>query len=68
MKAGVVIDSWKLTIFKRRLDEAGYFYEEHAGPMRDTITLRVEFQNQDALAVVVRAANTEAAKTSRKEG
>lgn len=38
---GVVIDSWKLDIFKKNLDEAGYSYTENPGLTKDTLILRV---------------------------
>ena len=31
MNAGIAIDAWKLTIFKKHLDDAGYEYTEHPG-------------------------------------
>lgn len=62
MKAGIVIDDWKLPIFDRHLSESGYVYEKHPGVTAGTLTLTVETEDAKALAVVVRAANTEAAK------
>jgi hypothetical protein len=41
MIAGVVIDDWKLPIFKRHLDAAGFTYTQHPGVTKDTITLKV---------------------------
>ncbi len=62
MKAGIVLDAWKLTIFKRQLDQAGYTYEQHPGVLANTITLTVVTDDQAALLVVVKAANDEAAR------
>lgn len=61
MKAGVVLDSWKLKIFKRRLDAAGYTYEQHDGPLPKTITLTVHTEDKEGLLKVLTAASTEAA-------
>lgn len=40
--AGIVIDNWKLAIFKRHLDGAGYSYTEHPGLTENTMVLRVK--------------------------
>lgn len=62
-KAGIAIDEWKLPIFKRHLEQAGYTYE-NVGPLAPaTLLLRVNTTNPVALLEVVKAANTEAAQT-----
>lgn len=63
MKAGIVIDRWKLPIFTRRLKEAGFSYEEVGALVPDTLTLIVITDKPQALGQVVLAANKEAAKT-----
>lgn len=60
--AGVVIDEWKLPIFERHLNRAGYAFK-NAGTMAGSLVLRVDTTNLVALAEVVRAANEEAAQT-----
>jgi hypothetical protein len=40
LTAGIAIDRWKLAIFKRHLDGAGYGYTEHPGVTADTMLLR----------------------------
>lgn len=65
MKAGVVLDSWKLPIFKRHLDAAGREFSKFPGLTPDLVTLQVPYSDQadrDALQDVLRAANTEAAR------
>lgn len=62
MKAGICIDDWKLPIFERHLSRSGYAYEKHPGLTADTLTLIVLTEDAKALEVVVRAANTEAAR------
>lgn len=42
--AGVVIDNWKLPIFKKHLDGAGYSYTEHPGFTQDAMVLRVQYE------------------------
>ena len=61
MRAGIVIDDWKLSIFERHLQQAGYAYEKSAGLTPDTLVLHVDTENLDALQRTVQAANTEAA-------
>jgi hypothetical protein len=63
MKAGIAIDSWKLPIFERHLTQAGYVYINQGALTPGTLLLTVTTQNAAALATVVKAANTEAART-----
>lgn len=65
MKAGIVIDDWKLPIFKRHLSQAGHVYEQAPGVTKATLLLTVETDNVAALEIVVRAANAEAATASK---
>ena len=67
IKAGVVIDSWKLAIFKKLLDERQYSYTEHPGPMKDTLTLQVMTFSAAALQPTIERANAECAKWKRKQ-
>jgi hypothetical protein len=63
MKAGIVIDAWKLPIFERHLTQAGYTFK-NAGPFTaGTLVLQVVTTNQQALHSIVKAANDEAART-----
>lgn len=62
-KAGIVIDAWKLSIFERHLKQSGYTFENTGSLGSDTLLLRVDTTNVEALAIVIKAANTEAAKT-----
>jgi hypothetical protein len=42
VRAGIGVDNWKLTVFRKRLSEAGYEYHD-AGPLTgDTTLLTVE--------------------------
>ena len=60
-KAAIAIDDWKLPIFERHLTVAGYEWEQHPGLTENTLTLTVTTPCLNALVVVVREANTEAA-------
>ena len=68
MRAGIVIDRWKLPIFTRHLKEAGFSYEEVGPFTEDTLTLIVDVEPKDRqrLGQVVLAANTEAARVKGK--
>ena len=61
--AGVIIDSWKLPIFKKHLEEAGYTYEEQAGVAPKTLTLMVNYGWVADLKPVLEAASAECTKT-----
>lgn len=63
---GIVIDDWKLEIFKKHLDKAGYTYEQSQGLTEDTLILSVKTKSIAKLQPVVKAANTAAAKEKRK--
>lgn len=62
-KAAIVIDEWKAPIFERHLAQSGYAYDKGPGLSAGTLLLMVKTTNLTALEGVVRAANTEAAKT-----
>jgi hypothetical protein len=63
--AGVVIDDWKLAIFRKHLDNAGFAYTQHPGITPDTITLKVKYWWVADLQPVVQAAYDECAKSKR---
>lgn len=59
MKAGIAVDDWKLPVFRKRLTEAGYQYED-AGPFTgDTTILTVETDDMLALKKVIEACQAE---------
>lgn len=59
-KAGVVIDAYKLPVFKRHLDAAGLIYSEHKGPGPGMITLQVECDMVASMQPIIEAAEREA--------
>lgn len=63
--AGVVIDAWKLPVFKRHLDAAKYLYTEKPGLTSDTLTLLVKFEWVRELQPILQAAAEECANTSK---
>lgn len=63
--AGVVIDAYKLDIFKKHLDAGGYKYTQHDGPKPGTLTLRVEYEWVESIQPVIQAANDEAKRKGK---
>ena len=68
--AGVAIDDWKLDVFKRHLDAAGYQYEEPVELTPGTLILRVKYEWAHKLQPIIEAAQQECAriKLLRSEG
>lgn len=63
MKAGVVLEKWKLPIFKKHLDKAGFEYEERPGLLENCVTLHVQFDDVSELTPIIKAANLAAARS-----
>jgi hypothetical protein len=59
MKAAIIIDSWKLPMFKRNLDKAGYAFTQADGLTPDTLILSVETTNINGLNDLVIKAQKE---------
>lgn len=60
--AAVVIDDWKLMIFKKHLDKAGYKFTSSPSPAKETLLLRVEYEWISDLKPIIEAANQECKK------
>lgn len=66
MKSGIAVDDWKLPVFRRRLSEAGYEYDD-AGALTDgTTLLTVHTDNIFALKAVLEACQSECRRMGRK--
>lgn len=65
--AGIAIDDWKLPIFKKWLDGAGYKFTQHAGLSFGTLLLKVEAESIDRLANIIEASNKEAAQWKKNQ-
>lgn len=61
-KIGIVIDAWKLPIFKSHLDKVKLEYEESPGVTNDTLLLSVYTDNIKFVEVICRDAAKEAAR------
>ena len=62
MRAAVVVDSWKLPIFERHLQQSSYTYtiaEIVDGALKDTTLLTIETENVQALYSVLKDAHKE---------
>lgn len=59
MKAGIVVDNWKLPVFRKRLTKAGYDYRDGGAITVDTSLLLVETNNTLALKKVLERCETE---------
>ena len=59
--AAIAIDDWKLEIFKKHLDKAGYAYEKCKGLTENMLILSVKTKSIAKLKPIVEAANKEAA-------
>ena len=58
--AGIVIDSWKLTIFSKHLTAARFAFTQHPGITPGTLLLKVETEDVETLHPIVQAANAAA--------
>lgn len=59
MKAGIVVDDWKLPVFRRHLEDAGFEYED-GGPVKGATTLlTVQTYNILSLKAVLEKAEKE---------
>ena len=56
---GIAIDDWKLPVFKRHLDRAGYSYTQHPGLTKDTLFLKVKAEFVSDLQPIIEAAQKE---------
>lgn len=60
--AGVAIDKYKLPVFKKHLDGAGYTFTESPGLSPETLILKVPYKWVHELKSIIEAANKEATK------
>lgn len=65
MKAGIAVDNWKLPVFRRRLTDAGYHYEDGGALTADASLLTVETADVLALKKVIEQCQLECRKAAR---
>lgn len=63
--AAVVVDDWKIPIFRKHLDAAGYKYEEPVKFVNDTSTLKVRYEWVHKLRPIIEAAQAECAEKGK---
>lgn len=61
--AGVVIEPWKLPIFKKHLHAAGLTFTQEAGPVKNTLLLKIRCKSAIGIKPIIAAAHEE---TQRK--
>lgn len=59
MKVGIGLDNWKLPVFRRRLTEAGFQYEDAGAFTGDTTVLTVQTDDITALKKVLEECQAE---------
>lgn len=64
MKAGIVVDDWKLPVFRRRLKKAGYEYQDGGPLTADTTLLTVVTDDMSALKKVLEQCQAECRRIS----
>jgi hypothetical protein len=67
MKAAVVLDDWKLPIFKKHLDAAGFTYDKPVRFTKGTLTLKVHYEWVSQLQPIIEAAQRECAKVKASQ-
>lgn len=65
MRAGVICDDWKLPVFRKRLTEAGFTYEDGGAPIPNCTNLIVVTDDMVGLAAVVAECQAECAAQKR---
>lgn len=63
--AGVCLDAWKLPVFKKHLDAAGYAYDEPVPFTDGTLVLKVHYEWVHQLQPIIEAAQRECAEVKR---
>lgn len=66
MKIGIAIDDWKLAVFTKHLERAGYVTSLHPGVSEKTLTLIVKTEDPIKLQKVVSQANDECRKSKSR--
>lgn len=62
MRAGIAVDDWKLPVFRKRLTEAGYEYQDGGALKADATLLTVETTDMLALKKVIERCQAECRK------
>ncbi len=60
--AAIIVDDWKVSIFRRYLEAGGYTYTESSDEVLKVVILRVQTEDVTVLLPTVEAAASECAK------
>lgn len=63
MKVGIAVDNWKLPVFRKRLTEAGYEYQDGGARTFEATLLTVHADDMLALGKVIEACQAECRKS-----
>lgn len=66
MKAGIVVDDWKLPVFRERLTAAGFTYTDAGGLTHDTTVLTVVTDDVSRLGDIVKECQRECHRQRNK--
>lgn len=66
LKAGIAVDNYKLPVFRKRLTEAGYTYQDGGALIGDTTLLTVETNDMLALKKVLERCQAECRKGDKR--
>lgn len=64
--AGIAVDDWKLPVFRKRLEDAGFEYEDAGGIGSSATILKVRTAEVARLTAVIANANAECARKGRR--
>lgn len=67
-RAAVGVDDWKIPIFKKHLDAAGYKYEDPVPLMLGTSILKVHYEWVHQLQPIIEAAERECQASKSAKG
>lgn len=65
MKAAIVIDEWKLDIFKKHLEKKDLIFEFFRGPSAGCLTIKISGEAVQGLLPTIEAANAECQQFSK---
>jgi len=67
IKAGIVIEDWKLPAFSKALRQAGFHYEQHDGPGKGIYTLTVKVAPNEISKLNTTVKEAQATATKEKK-
>ena len=68
MRAGIVVEDWKLPVFRKRLTDAGFVYEDGGAVLPDTTNLIVTTDDVLRLKSTIEACQRECRRKGAPRG